>query len=120
MLKHTLNLEREMESRDFDALIGHITVVLCRYLFLSFERRCRDDPRTLGSLFYACCEEQKDLGFLEALGRLLADVVDKLRQTGQVLETAIRIMVDALVAKAVDMLRNRRRFSGNQIDITTG
>ena len=33
MLKHTLNLGREMESRDFDALIGHITVVMCRYVF---------------------------------------------------------------------------------------
>ena len=72
MLKDTLNLQREMESRDFDALIGHITVALFRYPFLAFERRCHDDPRTLGSLFYACCEEQKDLGFLEALGRILA------------------------------------------------
>ena len=105
-----------MESRDFDALIGHITIVLCRYLFLVFERRCHDDPRTLGSLFYACCEEQKDLGFLEALGRLLAEVVDKLRQAGQVLETAMMIMVDAIVAQAVDMLRNKRRFLGKNIE----
>lgn len=120
MLKDTLKLEREMESRDFDALIGHITVVMCRYLFLAFERRCHDDPRTLGSLFYACCEEQKDLGFLEALGRLLAAVVDTLRQAGQVLETAMMIMVDALVSAAVDMLGNKRRFSGNNIVVTEG
>ena len=118
MLKDTLNLQREMESRDFDALIGHITVVLRRYLFLAFERRCHDDPRTLGSLFYACCEEQKDLGFLEALGRILSDVADRMRQAGQVLETAMMIMVDALVSQAVDMLRNKRRFSGNNLDVT--
>ena len=119
MLKDTLNLQREMESRDFDALIGHITVVLCRYLFLAFERRCRDDPRTLGSLFYACCEEQKDLSFLEALGRLLAFALDKARQAGQVLETAMLIMVDAFVSQAVDMLRNKRRFSENNFVVTT-
>ena len=59
MLKHTLNLEREMESRDVDAQIGHITVVLCRYLFLSFEQRCRDDPRTLGSLFWASARSRR-------------------------------------------------------------
>ena len=87
---------------------------------LAFERRCHDDPRTLGSLFYACCEEQKDLGFLEALGRLLAEVVDTLRQAGQVLETAMMIMVDALVSAAVDMLGNKRRFSGNNIVVTEG
>ena len=92
--------------------------MLCRRLFLAFERRCHDDPRTLGSLFYACCEEQKDLGISDALGRLLAEVVDKLRQAGQVLETAMIIMVDALVSQAVDMLRNKRRFSGNNIKFT--
>ena len=118
MLKHTLNLEREMESRDFDALIGHITVVLCRYLFLAFEQRCRDDPRTLGSLFYACCEEQKDLSFLEALGRLLACALDKARQAGSILETVMTALVEALASEVVDILRNKRRFPENKTEIT--
>ena len=85
VLKSTLNLEREMESRDFDALLGHLTVVLCRYVFLAFEQRCQDAPRSLGSLFYACCEEQKDLGFLDALDRLLTSAINKARQGGQLL-----------------------------------
>ena len=118
MLKETLKLEREMESRDFDALIGHITVVMCRYLFLAFERRCHDDPRTLGSLFYACCEEQKDLSLLEALSRLWAAVLDKMRQAGHILETAITAFTDAIVSEAVAMLQNRRTHSENQIKIT--
>ena len=118
MLKHTLNLEREMESRDFDALIGHITVVLCRYLFLAFEQRCRDDPRTLGSLFYACCEEQKDLSFLEALGRLLAFALDKARQAGSILETAITALFEALASEVVDVLRNNQRFLDDKTEIT--
>ena len=119
MLKSTLNLEREMESRDFDALIGHITVVLCRYVYLAFEQRCHDDPRTLGSLFYACCEEQKDLGFLEALGRLLTSAINKARQGGQILETAITALVEILVTEAVDMLRNKRQFAKNKQVITS-
>ena len=120
VLKHILNLEREMESRDFDALIGHITVVMCRYVFLAFEQRCHGDPRTLGSLFYACCEEQKDLDFLEALNRLWAAVLDKVRQVGHILETAITAFTDAIVAEAVALLQNRRAHSGNQIKITEG
>ena len=120
VLKNNLNLEREMESRDFDALIGHITVVLCRYIFLAFEQRCHDDPRTLGSLFYACCEEQKDLGFLEALGRLLASTLDKARQAGQILETASKAFVELLVAEAVDMMRNKWLFPQNMQEITNG
>ncbi|MCI5224762.1 MAG: IS4 family transposase, partial [Candidatus Electrothrix sp. AR4] len=54
MMKHYLNLEREAQLRDYDGLIGHITIVMSRYIFLSFEQRCHDDPRTIGSLFYAC------------------------------------------------------------------
>ena len=95
--------------------LKYITLILQGAL-LAFERRCHDDPRTLGSLFYAYCNEQKDLGFLEALGRLLAEVADKLRQAGQFLETAMMIMVDTLVSQAVDMLRNKRRFFENNIE----
>ena len=48
MMKHYLNLERETQLRDFDGIIGHITIVMSRYIFLAFEQRCHDDPRTLG------------------------------------------------------------------------
>lgn len=57
MMKHYLNLEREAQLRYFDGIIGRITIVMSRSIFLAFEQRCHDDPRTLGSLFYACSEE---------------------------------------------------------------
>ena len=120
VLKNPLNLERAMESRDFDALIGHITVVFCRYIFLAFEQRCHDAPWTLGSLFYACCEAQKEVGFLEALGRLLASTLDKVGQAGQILETASKTFVELLVAEAVDMMRNKGLFPRNIQEITNG
>ena len=68
MMKHYLNLEREAQLRDYDGIIGHITIVMSRYVFLAFEQRCHDDPRTLGSLFYACSEERQDLSLVEARG----------------------------------------------------
>jgi len=71
MMKHYLNLERETQLRDFDGIVGHITIVMCRYVILDFEQRCHDDPRTLGTLFYACSEEQQDLSMAEAIQRLL-------------------------------------------------
>ncbi|MCW5213588.1 transposase, partial [Desulfobulbus sp. TB] len=37
MMKRCLNLEREVQLRDYDGLIGHITIVMSRYIFLSFE-----------------------------------------------------------------------------------
>jgi hypothetical protein len=80
MMKHCLNLERETQLRDFDGIIGHIAIVLSRSIFLAFEQRCHDAPRTLGSLFYACCEEQQDLGLVGSMQRLLSLALGK---TGQ-------------------------------------
>jgi hypothetical protein len=41
-----------------------------------------EDPRTLGALFYACSEEQKDLSLAEALRRLLSLALAKAREAG--------------------------------------
>ncbi|MEW6417936.1 MAG: IS4 family transposase, partial [Nitrospirota bacterium] len=31
------------------------------------EKRNNEDPRTIGNLFYLCCDEIQEIGFLEAL-----------------------------------------------------
>ncbi len=111
MMKHYLNLERETQLRDFDGIIGHITIVMSRYVFLAFEQRCHDDPRTLGSLFYACSEEQQDLGLVEAMQRLLSLALDKVRAAGVIAEDAVLTIVDAVMAIAVDMLQMGKRLS---------
>ena len=36
MAKHYLKLEKEMQMRDYDGLVSHTTIVMIRYLFLSF------------------------------------------------------------------------------------
>ena len=72
MIKHYLNLERETQLRDYDGMVAHITIVMSRYIFLAVEQRCHDDPRTLGSLFFACSGEMQDLRLVEALQRILS------------------------------------------------
>jgi len=111
MLKHYLNLERETQLRDFDGIIGHITIVMSRYVFLAFEQRCHDDPRTLGSLFYACSEEQQDLSLVDAMQRLLSLALDKVRAAGVIAESAVLTIVDAVMGFAVDMLQTGKRLS---------
>lgn len=110
MMKHHLNLERETQIRDFDGIIGHITIVMSRYVFLAFEQRCHDDPRTLGSLFYACCEEQRDLSLVAAMQRLLSMALDKVRAAGIVVEDAVLAIVDAVMGFAVDMVQTGKRL----------
>jgi hypothetical protein len=111
MMKHYLNLERETQLRDFDGIIGHITIVMSRYVFLAFEQRCHDDPRTLGSLFYACSEERQDLSLVEAMQRLLSLALDKVRSAGVIAEDAVLVIVDAVMGFAVDMLQTGNSLS---------
>ena len=109
-LKHHLNLERETQLRDFDGIIGHITIVMSRSIFLAFEQRCHDDPRTLGTLFYACSEEQKDLSLAEALRRLLSLALAKAREAGGIAEDAVLALIDAVMSFAIDMLQTGKRL----------
>ena len=111
MMKHYLNLERETQLRDFDGIIGHITIVMSRYIFLAFEQRCHDDPRTLGTLFFACSEERRDLSLVESMQRILSLALDKVRAAGILVEGAVLALVDTVMSVAVDMLQTGKRLS---------
>ncbi|MEE4254462.1 MAG: transposase [Desulfuromusa sp.] len=113
MMKHHLNLEREAQLRDYDGIIGHTTVAMTRYIFLAVEQRCHDDQRTIGSLFFACSEEIKDLSLIEALQRLLALVFDKIRSSGEFAQDIVITMIDAILGAAVEFIQSMRRLSRN-------
>ena len=111
MMKHYLNLEREVQLRDYDGIVGHVTIVMVRYVFLSFEQRCHDDPRTLGSLFLACSEELQDLTLLEAMERLLALATEKICTESIAAGDVVFALVNKVMTIAVDMLESGRRLS---------
>lgn len=99
--KQFLGLEKGCQARDFDALIAHSTIVLMRYIFLSVEQRRNADPRTLGLLFHACCEEMRDLSYLESLKRVLDITLEGLRQGTPWPQEAYQAMADAVLGKAI-------------------
>jgi hypothetical protein len=119
MMKHHLNLEREAQLRDYDGIVGHTTIAMARYIFLAVEQRCHDDQRTIGGLFFACCEEVQDLSLIDALQRLLALVLDKVRTSGEFAEDMIMAMIEAIMGAAVAFLQTSRRFGMNNILFST-
>jgi hypothetical protein len=119
MLKHHLNLEKEAQLRDYDGIIGHTTIVMVRYIFLAFEQRCHDDPRTIGGLFFACCEEIKDLSLLESMQRLLALSLKKVRSAGIFAEDVVMAMVDAIMSSAIAFIKSSRRLLTKSVLYTT-
>lgn len=109
MTKQHLNLEREVQLRDYDGLVAHTSLVFSRYLFLAVQQRFHDDPRSIGSLFYACCDEMKDLTLFDALHRLLTLALEKVRNTGEFAESVVSAMLDAIMGTAIAMVKSAQR-----------
>jgi hypothetical protein len=102
--KQFLGLEKGCQARDFDSLIAHATIVLIRSIILSVEQRRNHDPRTLGLLFHACCEEMRDLSYLESLMRILDLTRDRMSQNNCWPEHFYQVMADAILGQAIDFL----------------
>ena len=100
-LKQHLALEKGSQARNLDALIAHTTIVMARYLFLALEQRRHDDPRTLGLLFHACCDEVQDLGYLEALQRILALAMLNLMENELVAEQLCQAIMAEVLKQAL-------------------
>lgn len=109
MMKHHLNLEKEAQLRDYDGIIGHVTIAMTRYIFLSVEQRCHSDQKTIGSLFFACCEEVKDLSLIDALQRLLALALDKIRMTAELAEHVVTSLIDNIMGTALAFIQTMRQ-----------
>jgi hypothetical protein len=119
MLKHHLNLEREVQLRDYQGIIAHVTITMARYIFLAFEQRCHDDPRSIGSLFFSCCAEIRDLSLLDALQRLLTLALDKILASGEIAKDVITTLLDAIMGTAIDFIQTMRLAAGLKIGNST-
>ncbi len=111
MAKQHLKLAKEIQCRDFDALIAHTSIVFMRYIFLAYQCRIEKDHRTFGELFYACCDEMADISFIEALYRILTLAGARLREIGSYCEKTASAMFDAIIETAlqcVGLSKNKR------------
>ena len=73
VMKSTLCLTKEFQTRSFDAITAHAAIVLTRYIFLSIENR---DDRSIGGLFLLICEELSDISFQYAFDLLMTVFVE--------------------------------------------
>lgn len=118
VIKHYLNLEREVQLRNFDGLVAHATVVLTRYCFLSYQQRMGEDERALGSLFFACSDEMRDITVAEAFQRLMTLALENIRQLGEFAEDAVRKIIDAVMVAAGHVLETTAVVGSIKIVLT--
>ncbi|MDM8102869.1 MULTISPECIES: IS4 family transposase [Oceanobacillus] len=96
--KSLLNLQKEFQSRSYDALISHTTIVFTRYIVLSWQNRCNSDDRTLGGLFYELCDEIDELDWAVALQQLIEILDDVIQHTNKAIQKLIKNQVQQWVA----------------------
>src|SRR5699024_2376960 len=69
--KSNLKLAKEFQCRSYDAMTAHTTIVFLRYMMLAISSREEEDPKTIGQLFFVCCDEIEYIRFAEALLTIL-------------------------------------------------
>jgi len=89
MTKSYLQLAKEFQSRSYDALVAHTTIVFARYVMLELARRTTNDPRTLGTLFHARCDELRQTSFAEAIALLMNLLLQRLKDFADNITTPI-------------------------------
>jgi hypothetical protein len=103
--KSYLQLAKEIQSRSYDALVAHTTIVFTRYIMLALARRTSNDPRTLGTLFHAGCDELRQVSFLEALMLLLDHLEQLIKDFAETTAARIKKMLEAFIAQIPGLLR---------------
>lgn len=65
------NLAKEFQGRSYESMVAHTTIVFTRYIMLSTQSRNNEDLRTIGDLFFNCCDELEDIQFFEVIKIIL-------------------------------------------------
>ena len=107
MSKSYLRLAKEFQGRSYDSMVAHTAIVFIRYIMLALESRNGEDPRTIGNLFYICCDELQDISLLEALQKIFSLMEQFLQEQLQLAETEIRKLIDYLISNLPSFFKER-------------
>jgi len=103
--KSYLRLAKEFQSRSYDALVAHTTIVFARYIMLELVRRSTKDPRTLGTLFHAGCDELRQTSFIEAITLILSSLQQLIKGFGDKITVPIIEALKEFMTQIPDLFR---------------
>lgn len=107
MSKSYLRLAKEFQGRSYDSMVAHTTIVFIRYIMLALESRNGEDPRTIGNIFYICCDELQDISLVDALQRIFSLMERFLQEQLQLAEAEIRKLIDYLISNLPSFFKER-------------
>jgi len=74
--KSFMKLGTESQSRSYDAMVSHTTIVFTRYIILEWICRNQNDQKTYGELFFMFCDDVQDINLTYALQGLMSLFTD--------------------------------------------
>jgi len=110
MNKSFLNLAKEFQGRSYDSMVAHTTIVFTRYIMLSTQSRNNEDLRTIGGLFFNCCDELQDIKFIEAIQVILGLLKNALQEKLSLTKEQINSFLDYFVSTLPAFLKERLVF----------
>jgi len=72
VIKSHLRLEKEFQTRSYDAIVAHTAIVMTRYIFLSLENRENKDLRSVNEGFRMLCDELEDISSAYSLELIIS------------------------------------------------
>lgn len=100
--KSLLHLAQETQTRNYQALLCHTTIVFTRYILLSWQQRCANDERTLGGLFYELADQMKELDWSVAL----LELVKIIQAVSEKAESTLQDFIESQLQHWIDTLPN--------------
>ncbi len=111
--KSLLRLAKEFQTRSYDSLTAHTSIVFLRQMMLCCEQRRTTDDRTFGDLFRLCCDELEDISFRTSLGLLLRLLKEAVASGIALSENVIDALFEKFMAEMPRLLR--RKLAGNAV-----
>ena len=109
--KSYLGLSKEFQTRSYDSLIAHISIVFIRYMMLSYTSRIQSNPKTLGSLTMMMCDEQNDITFAEAFNLIISLLSDTLKECHILDDSIISEIIDSILSKLPEYIRSKLKYA---------
>ena len=105
--KSLLRLAKAFQTRSYDSLTAHTSIVFLRQMMLCCEQRRTTDDRTFGDIFRLCCEELEDISFRTSLGLLLRLLKETVASGIVLSENIIDALFEKFMAGMPRLLRQK-------------
>lgn len=111
--KSLLKLGKEFQPINYDTTVSSTAIIFTRFILLEWLRRRNNDWKTMGELFFVCCEDIRDIELSEALERLLAIFMEGLKNgTVKIDESVRKELIDWYVSQPIFI----QRLCAKQLD----